>query len=112
RRLSSATRSTSPAPTAPAGAKKPASATFRSCRSPALLAPASPTSSTARADLQAPSTDKEEEPGECLGGVDQQSRGNSEHSAKWAAAKERVWARYVDVANWREWSGGGRRMVA
>jgi hypothetical protein len=30
-----------------------------------------------------------------------------EHSAKSAAAKENVWRRYVDVANWREWSVEG-----
>jgi len=30
-----------------------------------------------------------------------------EHTAKSAAAKERVWSRYVDVANWREWSVEG-----
>ena len=30
-----------------------------------------------------------------------------EYSAKSAAAKEDVWPRYVDVANWREWSVEG-----
>ena len=30
-----------------------------------------------------------------------------EHTAKSAASKERVWSRYVDVANWREWSVEG-----
>ena len=30
-----------------------------------------------------------------------------EHSAKAAAGKENVWPRYVDVANWRDWSVGG-----
>ena len=30
-----------------------------------------------------------------------------EHSAKSAATKENVWPRYVDVANWREWSVEG-----
>ena len=30
-----------------------------------------------------------------------------EHTAKSAAAKERVWSRYVDVAQWCEWSVEG-----
>jgi hypothetical protein len=30
-----------------------------------------------------------------------------EHTAQSAATKERVWSRYVDVVNWREWSVEG-----